>query len=47
MIDSLHDDGPILRVQRCEQPVVTDAELVLIGRDEPLKVTIRLGSRLL
>jgi hypothetical protein len=31
MIDTLHYHGPIPRVERREQPVVSDAELVLIG----------------
>jgi hypothetical protein len=31
MIDSLHHHGPILRVERREGTVVSDAELVLIG----------------
>jgi hypothetical protein len=30
MVDTLHDHGPIMGVERREQPVVSDAELVLI-----------------
>lgn len=30
MIDTLHNHGSILRVERREQPVVSDTELVLI-----------------
>lgn len=47
MIHAFHDDGPRLGREDAEEAIVTDAEFVVTGADQPFEESFRTGGRLL
>jgi hypothetical protein len=45
MVDPLHEYGSLHGIEHCEKPEIPDPELLLIGRNESLKESIRLAGR--